>query len=253
VKVVSTDEIPLVEELPIEDMCAEERDTHVVTSLRNYSQAENRRERLARRGAARVRHVGSPTGGRRYWRRKNRHRLGDISRHASLFKSHRGLPLPIAGTCLAVWISPGTEMIEIRRILCPIDFSGSITAKTFVSSLADSLLSPDVMSAVARRSIWDGGANASSGRVTACLRGIRTFGRRLLCGLLGHEMLRRFEPDRMCLECARCGAQTAGWTIDVNPAFRRTTPVVTRSPQPVPDAPTRWHERKRGSSPAKAA
>ena len=36
-------------------------------------------------------------------------------------------------------------------------------------------------------------------------------------------MLRHFEPRRSSLRCARCGAQTSGWTIDVNPAFRRRT------------------------------
>lgn len=67
-------------------------------------------------------------------------------------------------------------------------------------------------------------------------------------------MLRRFEPDRLCLECARCGAQTPGWRIDVNPAFRRrATPVVTRSPRPHPARPARQHDDPTPFSPAQAA
>jgi hypothetical protein len=76
----------------------------------------------------------------------------------------------------------------------------------------------------------------------------------LVCGLLGHEMLPHFEPDRLCLQCERCGAQTPGWNIDVNPAFRhRTDPVVTRGGQSVPAGSTGRHHVGPGSQPAKAA
>jgi hypothetical protein len=47
------------------------------------------------------------------------------------------------------------------------------------------------------------------------------WGRRALCGLRGHEMLRHFEPGRLSLRCFMCGAETAGWTIDVRPEFGR--------------------------------
>lgn len=43
-------------------------------------------------------------------------------------------------------------------------------------------------------------------------------------------MLTPFEPDRLSPECARCGRQTPGWQIDVNPVFRRhQNLVVTRT------------------------
>ena len=37
--------------------------------------------------------------------------------------------------------------------------------------------------------------------------------RRASCGLSGHDMIRHFEPDRVSLECMRCGERTPGWTI----------------------------------------
>jgi hypothetical protein len=36
-----------------------------------------------------------------------------------------------------------------------------------------------------------------------------------------HEYLRRVDGDRVFLECATCGRQTPGWTIDVSEQFRR--------------------------------
>ena len=44
--------------------------------------------------------------------------------------------------------------------------------------------------------------------------------RRAVCGLRGHEMVQRFEPDRLALECINCGTQTPGWRLDVRPALR---------------------------------
>jgi hypothetical protein len=38
------------------------------------------------------------------------------------------------------------------------------------------------------------------------------------CGLTGHEMIRRFEPQRMSLECLSCGLETPGWTLHETPA-----------------------------------
>jgi hypothetical protein len=34
-------------------------------------------------------------------------------------------------------------------------------------------------------------------------------------------MVLHFEPERLSLECLTCGARTQGWTLDVNPAYRR--------------------------------
>jgi hypothetical protein len=45
--------------------------------------------------------------------------------------------------------------------------------------------------------------------------------RQALCALRGHDMALVFEPDRLSLGCLGCGARTKGWTIDVNPAYRR--------------------------------
>lgn len=47
---------------------------------------------------------------------------------------------------------------------------------------------------------------------------------RVPCALRGHELVYHFEPGRLSLGCLRCGMNTPGWTIDVNPAFRRRAP-----------------------------
>lgn len=51
--------------------------------------------------------------------------------------------------------------------------------------------------------------------------------RQFLCGLTGHEMVLHFEATRLSLFCLRCGKNTSGWTIDVQPRFR-TTPTRAR-------------------------
>jgi hypothetical protein len=76
--------------------------------------------------------------------------------------------------------------------------------------------------------------HASAGRLkhpthlltpSALLHAVVSFADRLVCGLHGHEMVRRFEPRRLSLRCLLCGAETAGWSLDA-PAVRylpRTT------------------------------
>ena len=87
----------------------------------------------------------------------------------------------------------------------------------------------DVMAAIARGFMLHVDANVPSVGITDSLRRVSSCVGRFLCGLSGHEMLRQFEKDRVSLGCVRCGAQTPGWKIDVNPAFRRRTePVLTR-------------------------
>jgi hypothetical protein len=45
--------------------------------------------------------------------------------------------------------------------------------------------------------------------------------REAICGLRGHDMVLHFEPERLSLQCLACGARTQGWTIEVNPVYRR--------------------------------
>jgi hypothetical protein len=40
-------------------------------------------------------------------------------------------------------------------------------------------------------------------------RALQTF----LCGLGGHELMRSFEPNRVCLRCTSCPYETPGWTL----------------------------------------
>ena len=63
--------------------------------------------------------------------------------------------------------------------------------------------------------------NVRSIRAAKLLVRMRRSVGRFICGLFGHEMLLHFDADRMCLQCFRCSAQSPGWVIDVNPAFRR--------------------------------
>ncbi len=44
-------------------------------------------------------------------------------------------------------------------------------------------------------------------------RALQTF----LCGLGGHELMRSFEPNRVCLRCTSCPYETTGWTLKEKP------------------------------------
>jgi hypothetical protein len=41
--------------------------------------------------------------------------------------------------------------------------------------------------------------------------------RQTLCGLSGHDMLRRFEAKRLSLQCMSCGHTTSGWALREQP------------------------------------
>jgi len=38
-----------------------------------------------------------------------------------------------------------------------------------------------------------------------------------ICGLHGHDNLMQFEKDRLFLQCASCGHESPGWTLDDAP------------------------------------
>lgn len=58
--------------------------------------------------------------------------------------------------------------------------------------------------------------------VRALLHGALAAARRAACALRGHrhQMMLRFEPNRLSLRCPSCGAETRGWDITVDPRFR---------------------------------
>jgi hypothetical protein len=58
-------------------------------------------------------------------------------------------------------------------------------------------------------------------RAFALLRLAVSYVREAVCGLHGHNMVLHFEPERLSLQCLACGARTQGWTIEVNPVYRR--------------------------------
>ena len=35
-----------------------------------------------------------------------------------------------------------------------------------------------------------------------------------LCGLQGHDELRQFERNRLCLKCTSCGHESPGWELE---------------------------------------
>ena len=37
--------------------------------------------------------------------------------------------------------------------------------------------------------------------------------RAFVCGLGGHDLIRSFEPNRVCLKCTSCPYETPGWTL----------------------------------------
>jgi hypothetical protein len=58
-------------------------------------------------------------------------------------------------------------------------------------------------------------------RAIALMRLAAWYVRKSVCGLRGHDMVLHFEPERLSLQCLACGVRTHGWTIDVNPVYRR--------------------------------
>jgi hypothetical protein len=48
---------------------------------------------------------------------------------------------------------------------------------------------------------------------TAMSRGLRRMGQ-MLCGLRGHDEVRRYERNRFALECTVCGHVSQGWEVD---------------------------------------
>ena len=48
---------------------------------------------------------------------------------------------------------------------------------------------------------------------------LRTF----FCGLGGHELMRSFQRDRVCLRCITCAYETPGWTLK-NPPRQTPSP-----------------------------
>ena len=76
------------------------------------------------------------------------------------------------------------------------------------------------------------GQNGSSASSTAAAlhvlneasRTVAAWVRQAGCGLTGHEMIRRFEPSRVSLQCLNCGVETAGWTLRGQPEVRAAAP-----------------------------
>lgn len=85
------------------------------------------------------------------------------------------------------------------------------------------------MSAILRPAAWTIEGEAPSPRRFVGLWGrLHWLLRRLLCGLMGHDMVKHFEPQRLSLRCLSCGAETRGWTLVVKPEFkRRRTSAIT--------------------------
>ena len=50
----------------------------------------------------------------------------------------------------------------------------------------------------------------------AALRASFRLIREAMCGLAGHDYLRRFAVNRIFLRCASCGHETPGWGIDAS-------------------------------------
>ena len=53
---------------------------------------------------------------------------------------------------------------------------------------------------------------AHAGVGATVIGGLRRVGQ-MLCGIRGHDVVRRYERDRVALECASCGHVSPGWTV----------------------------------------
>jgi hypothetical protein len=58
--------------------------------------------------------------------------------------------------------------------------------------------------------------------VGASLRAVKGLVRHTLCGIGGHDYLRKLAPGRIFLQCATCGHETPGWRIDIVRRARST-------------------------------
>jgi hypothetical protein len=56
--------------------------------------------------------------------------------------------------------------------------------------------------------------HAIAGELDTYLHRVGTWLQEACCSLHGHDLLLHFEQGRVCLKCANCGRETAGWTID---------------------------------------
>ena len=54
---------------------------------------------------------------------------------------------------------------------------------------------------------------------------------RMWCGIHGHEIMLRFEPNRLSLQCSLCGYSTEGWEVGRPMTARRHA----NNPQARPD------------------
>jgi hypothetical protein len=74
----------------------------------------------------------------------------------------------------------------------------------------------------------------------------------LRCGLTGHNVLMRYQPTKLSLQCATCGYESPGWEIERNRAVPSAAPVF--QPQAVGDAerPLRAHIASRIGPPVAA-
>jgi hypothetical protein len=119
-------------------------------------------------------------------------------------------------------------------------------------SLATSLLGDRVVTTALHRSTAAGGGWIVR-RVSATAAFVSWSLQRLRCCVRGHDMLWHFESNRVSLRCDACGMRTAGWTIDVNPAFRGVRNRPARVSCRVVNLSTARRSATSGQSPARAA
>jgi hypothetical protein len=56
--------------------------------------------------------------------------------------------------------------------------------------------------------------------------------RQWLCGLSGHDYLRRFERTHLGLRCTKCGHETTGWAIGRPETTPQPAPAACQQEQP---------------------
>jgi hypothetical protein len=59
---------------------------------------------------------------------------------------------------------------------------------------------------------------ANENRIRTTLRQTCVHAFQALCGIRGHDFVRRAGKCRLFLECLACGHETVGWRIDIAPS-----------------------------------
>jgi hypothetical protein len=65
---------------------------------------------------------------------------------------------------------------------------------------------------VSHHPAWTFNVTTFAGVLVSC-RAATRYATQLACGLRGHQMLMRYQPNRLSLRCSSCGRESPGWEV----------------------------------------